>query len=701
MKLFSLTVSGFRGYADEEFFDLDADAVIIVGANGTGKTSFFDAILWAITGSVPRLGAESSLVSRYSPTNEARVELVLSSVDGQVVITRRFAEQSYLSVKAGDQTLHGVSAESLLLDRLWPHATVATEPWSALSRSITRAIYLQQDLVREFVEQDDDAERFQVVSELFGAGFVGELQRQLEGARKRWSTATNRMVADLDPLLQQRNQWAERLGRLTQTAEESTEIVSRQKWLTRALATTGQSVSLDALPTSPTSLQTVLNSLTEREQELATREARLLQLLQHTTHEPAVTADVSELRSRLEDETGSLQEARERLSEREAEVAALRRRQVEVNDENERLKAFARLALQLLSDTCPVCAQEYDRQAASERLSELAGQAASLHVDTTAVRDAARAVEALERSLSSTREQLAELELRQSQREQWQRRLVQLARDAQVGDEVPSLQDVRHQLESVSRMADEVRSLRREGEHLSLMAARAAELEQRSLLRNRLDRLEQEIARNEAEITRRMRTGELASQVIDALREAGQEVVLSELKSIEPLLQRIFSTVDPHPSFRVVRLLAKMARGRGRLATSLSDQVANVPDEVPGTVLSSSQLNVLAVSSFLSLNFSVKDLPVTAVALDDPLQSLDTINLLGLTDLLRRIAPERQVLVSTHDEQMASLLQRKLRPVRPHSRTHVIRLEGWSRTGPRVLQERLETERAGLRLVSA
>ena len=57
MRLVSLKVAGFRGFAHPQTFGLDADAIVIVGANGQGKTSFFDAILWALCGRVPRLGA--------------------------------------------------------------------------------------------------------------------------------------------------------------------------------------------------------------------------------------------------------------------------------------------------------------------------------------------------------------------------------------------------------------------------------------------------------------------------------------------------------------------------------------------------------------------------------------------------------------------------------------------------------------------
>ena len=119
----------------------------------------------------------------------------------------------------------------------------------------------------------------------------------------------------------------------------------------------------------------------------------------------------------------------------------------------------------------------------------------------------------------------------------------------------------------------------------------------------------------------------------------------------------------------------------------------------PALVLSSSQLNVLAVVTFLALNLSVPTLPLQLAAFDDPLQSLDNVNLLGLADLLRRVRSSRQVMISTHDDRLAGLLERKLRPVDPEQRTTVISMDGWSRGGPVVSQHDTPSDAAGLRLL--
>ena len=114
-------------------------------------------------------------------------------------------------------------------------------------------------------------------------------------------------------------------------------------------------------------------------------------------------------------------------------------------------------------------------------------------------------------------------------------------------------------------------------------------------------------------------------------------------------------------------------------------------------VLSAAQLNSLAICLFLALNLERETDLMTAI-LDDPVQSLDDLNLLSLADVLRTFRVERQVIISTHDETLAELLIRKLRPLRAEDSTLVVTLDQWAEGGPRVRAERrdapaLEPER--------
>lgn len=101
----------------------------------------------------------------------------------------------------------------------------------------------------------------------------------------------------------------------------------------------------------------------------------------------------------------------------------------------------------------------------------------------------------------------------------------------------------------------------------------------------------------------------------------------------------------------------------------------------------------------MAMNLSADTLPLNLAVLGDPLQSLDDVKLLGLADLLRRTRARRQLMVSTHDDRLAGLLERKLRPVGDTQRPTVITFEGWDRSGPRVQFRDVPRDSAPLRLV--
>jgi hypothetical protein len=241
--------------------------------------------------------------------------------------------------------------------------------------------------------------------------------------------------------------------------------------------------------------------------------------------------------------------------------------------------------------------------------------------------------------------------------------------------------------------------LREAGESLALALAKSSELTRRAELTREREALALTVEGSVAAVAARRETGELAGRILERLRTSAEQLVQAQLSQIEPLVERVYARVDPHPAFRRVQLSSRFEHSRGRISASVEDTLANVVVKRPGTVLSSSQLNALAVSIFLALNLGVPTLPLDSVLLDDPLQSLDDVNLLGLVDLLRRTRQQRQLIVSTHDPRFAALLERKLRPG-ADTRTIIIELSGWRRDGPRVEQREVPAETQTLRLVA-
>ena len=241
---------------------------------------------------------------------------------------------------------------------------------------------------------------------------------------------------------------------------------------------------------------------------------------------------------------------------------------------------------------------------------------------------------------------------------------------------------LRERGEAIEATLETLTSVLSDGERLSLQVLRLSEQRQRDELTAERAQITARIEEANKRITSEEATRALSGEIIDSLRDASLTVTKKQITQIAPLFQRIYSRIDPHPTFRVTEIVAGMERGRGKLEVGISDPDAFAQARDAGPLLSSSQMNSFAVSLFLAMNLALPSLRLEVTILDDPLQSLDSINLLGLVDILRRFRAHRQIIVSTHEERLVGLLQRKLRPVRPNERMVTMIFESWNRDGP-------------------
>jgi len=716
VKVSKLVVRGFRAFAEEVEFDLDADVVLVVGANGRGKTSLFDALLWLLSGGVPRLGEAASVVSMYSADGEARVEGRFHQVgneDVRVVRTTSGTQQGIMLEKGG-KTYRGDEAEMQILKTFWPDALVAPDSASAFTAALRRSIYLEQDRVREFVDADDDQERFNAISELVGAGRVTELQRDLERARKAWTTATNRLDKDRAELEQRLKISLDRLDQLGTDAVDPETANRWQDWWNRAsdLGIVEQDSPVPATRDAGPALDRAIAQANVHRLSLRRDHAEVTEFIEAlVSHdEESAVAETAELKTaaaRRREEADQLRADLARATELQTE---LRREQLEVRDAAHELGVLAELALRHLGERCPVCQQEYDKEETTQRLSrlvEVAGASAPESPegapDTDTVKRLIAELARHQQLLSKSELELAQAESESRVWRAWKsERIEQLARldIAPTTDESELQERLDYRSVKLSQAIEEVTVLASEGEALALELTRISEGARRADIDTDVARLRLEVSELDDRCEARGRTRDLATLMIEGLREAGSEVVERELKRIEPTLQRLYARIDPHVALRTVRFLTEYPRGRGRLRTSLFDDTADVGTDAPGTVLSSSQMNALAVCVFLSFNLGLASLPLEMAILDDPLQSLDDVNLLGLVDMLRRTKERRQLMLSTHDPRFAALLEKKLRPIEDGRRTVVISFEGWNRDGPRISTHQVPPDSKRLRIVA-
>lgn len=158
-------------------------------------------------------------------------------------------------------------------------------------------------------------------------------------------------------------------------------------------------------------------------------------------------------------------------------------------------------------------------------------------------------------------------------------------------------------------------------------------------------------------------------ETLNAKIDAEYEIIIGRLNSringffYTELINSIYRKIDPHPDFKEVRFSCEFPEGeKPRLNVLVSDEAGD--SIAPNLYFSAAQVNILSLSIFLARALHVKahGKHVGCIFIDDPIHSMDSINVLSTIDLLRTISKkfDRQIILSTHDRNFFELLKRKI-----------------------------------------
>jgi DNA repair exonuclease SbcCD ATPase subunit len=712
----SIHIEGFRGFNIPIDIDLDGSAIILAGANGRGKTSLTDAIQWLILGTIPRLHElrvkqnEEHIVNKYAESEgrQALVRVVLS-LDGNqdAVITRQGNyRDSALEIRLGAGTVLPGQADQKLCEMICGSSLAPGE----MNRYMLSMALLQQDVVRAFISDDTGDSRYTMLSRLLGLEsltmFVEQLDASLKPLRERERNASatvDETKAKLKQLDRSSEEWEARVSVLNsyhscQAALD--EIASRgdhfRKWA-EAHA-----------------------SLAEAQSDMLLGELR------------SIDADIALLRDWVDQAVGVFRQRPVRMRpdiERElAEVAsseetlrlslvklqtALDEAQQSFDHSHERAELVSQLAaaaIPLLTEVCPVCQQAIDARSVAARLTEALQMDRGLE-QAAAVLEAARANlfaakgevgaaennhQAVERELRKVLHWERQVNEQNAARVAAVRRLLDLhvsvpdflqqgIGDTQVEDWCSAMvawladigEAIRDALKSLQQIASEeaLAQYRRDQDRVN-----ASIVDFKLTLDSQLRVLES--LRKDIEDRKRL---------VSNARVATNTVVEETFGRIEPVFRDLFERLAPHPTFGRLSLTHEIYRSKGVAAPMAYDDKEGRTIN-PAIGFSSAQTNVAALCYFLAFAFSGSEIRFPFVILDDPLQSMDDINILAFADLCRFLRQEKQLMISTHDDRLASLLVRKLTPRRAGERTIQLQFMSWDRSGPKIEYTRIEQE---------
>lgn len=182
---------------------------------------------------------------------------------------------------------------------------------------------------------------------------------------------------------------------------------------------------------------------------------------------------------------------------------------------------------------------------------------------------------------------------------------------------------------------------------------------------------------------------EILKEVYKKVPEAVDRLNEKVIAELFGTIQSIFERINSHPVYRTLefekgqrfgtnRMLLRVLPGRGVDEESAAN---------PSFIFSAAQVNSIALSFFLAMALQQQWSPLRLIAMDDPVQSMDDLNVLALIDLLRSMCESqdlgRQVMVSTHDRTFYQMMLKKFRFLN----VGVIEYEGYGTDGPVIKQQ--------------
>jgi DNA repair exonuclease SbcCD ATPase subunit len=635
-RLISLEIEAFRGFGNPQRIDLDADVVVIRGDNGTGKTSIVDALLWVTTGSLPHLServkglrrVDDPIVNRYV-TPPARVALTIDDA-GTTWLFERTGSHSRTALVAqrDDEQVQG--AEEVLA-RVFNQANA-----TALQAAVRAWGVLRQDALQAALEAG--AALHERLSAVVGLERVNAFARATDLTLKEITHARNEAKKSLTNLRDQQNEAQRRVAELQlQTPVSVGQSALLERYRSRILLSLPSGVSFSR-KADLASLEPLAQIGSDIADLIADAQIVADQYQQLSTIRSSVTVSTTDL---------------------EAELGALQRQIEETFEDAPRMIQLAEAAVHLLSDTCPVCGQTIDQESVRAQLVEVLESAQSVLTAVADARDAAAGARARLADARAAELRRQEAETATATALEALRAKLKISNAIALDEEwlrperspglVSALEDLRQELRALYAEA---------GRDPQEIVARASR--ELSSLTARIGDAESTLAELENRCTRATTLNRLA-------HEASQRIVERALRRLEPTFAEVFDRLAPHPTFTELRARQDIYYGKNHVVPEVYDPERRIQAN-PLLVYSEGQLNVVALSYFLGLALNARDGALPFIVLDDPLQAMDAVAVLGFSDLCRRVRETRQLVVTTHDRRFADVLVRKLAPREAGSR---------------------------------
>jgi len=385
-----------------------------------------------------------------------------------------------------------------------------------------------------------------------------------------------------------------------------------------------------------------------------------------------------------------------------ADELACRKTFEKIKSGTDNRRQLAGIAIQMLSDHCPVCDQKIDMDVVHNKLEIMIGEQNELVIAKAKMDETIKYNTEIKNVTSQLQFQYEKLIADIERLKKWQKQTDRLYIELQeicaklalfnLPSPIPGIYSI---VEWISRANNwksdtlaKIKSIELYAQKVLDARSVIADSEKLQLLDAYLERVINEY-NEQKEVTINLEKHVKSRKgLIELAKNEATHVVRDTFEILQPVIQDLFCRLAPHPTFNKLSFTHELYRKRGSSVPLAIDQLAEQAIS-PALGFSSAQANVAALCYFIGLAFASSEADFGFVLLDDPLQAMDDINALGFSDLCRFLRKEKQLIIATHEDRLSSLLLRKLRSRNENINTISLNFTSWNRSGPSILVERI------------
>ena len=640
MRIDYVEIAGFRGFKTRTRVNIPSGFAVLTGRNGTGKSTVFDAIDFALTGTISKYdvrvakgGGLEDHVWWVGDGHAAESFVCVGFVanDGERIAVTRRRDGSV------DEKMLSDLLERFCLDRAVNPNWIATLMATSLIRD-ERISALSLDLTEQA--------RFTAVREALGADEASAYEERTKEILKLIKSSRDEQVTRHAKVHEELGRALSSLTDVRSSEVEETDTATVLERLRRILLSTETDTAKLVAEARSFLVQERQNvvamrsalaaadrlSKDENEQKLEADKNELTELV---AQRAGIESELAAAKITLGNASDELQKARE-TDERTASHIAL-------------LDLGSKLGL--VEGKCPLCAaphseEEFNNLVASAR-DLIANKTPAAATASQQHGQARETVRALEQKLSSVTAKAAALDeaigRRQLDIDAVSKSFVQLGLGNPT-DLPRATQILLGRQEAVTVIEGSLFALEtsRPQDRVSSLENRVAQL--RVLVETEASRL------NDAE-----RAVEAAQQIEKSVRQVANELLSEQFDTVLPLLKELYRRLRPHADWTEIEIDIA-----GKLRASLNFTVGDGYN--PQFLFSSGQRRAAGLAFLLAVHLSRPWCALNTLMLDDPIQHIDDYRSLNLVEVLSAIRRGgRQIVIAVEDKALADVLCRRLR----------------------------------------